>query len=289
MANKTFTEKQREIIARKLGYNGPMSQFDKFVRSSPAMEQKVKQLAVKLVAKGGFIKKFAQGGLSTAEAEALVNKIYGDILGRAPDTAGKDFYAEKLASGELDPAKFQAQVADSPEGKAKVQADVAKFVTERDAAKFVAATAAGESTAGIGRPLDISQIAAGFTAPTPEIAKDLMIKSMTTGVSSSEFDKYGGREAVKSVYEAQGGGYDPYKEASASQLQELAQTVAQTGVGDLEILKKTNTPLTAAGVANMVKNGIDPTAINKLAEQGIPFAESDGADTVVGGGSWWWE
>jgi hypothetical protein len=167
MANKTFTEKQREIIARKLGYNGPMSQFDKFVRSSPAMEQKVKQLAVKLVAKGGFIKKFAQGGLSTAEAEALVNKIYGDILGRAPDTEGKKHYVEKLASGELDRAKFQAQVADSPEGKAKVQADVAKFVAARDAE---------QPTAGIGRPLDTSQ----FTAPiTPNIAADLIGRSQT--------------------------------------------------------------------------------------------------------------
>jgi hypothetical protein len=108
---------------------------------------------------------------------------------------------------------------------------------------------------------------------TPEIAKDLMIRGMTTGVPTTEWEKYGGSEAIKAMYEAQGGGYDPYKEASASQLQELAQTVARTGSGNLQLLKETNTPLTTEGAANMVKNGIDPTSIDRFAQQGIPFAE----------------
>jgi hypothetical protein len=108
---------------------------------------------------------------------------------------------------------------------------------------------------------------------TPEIAKDLMIRSMTTGAPTSEFDKYGGYEAVSSMYVAQGGGYDPYKEASASQLQELAQTVARTGTGNLQLLKETGTPLTTEGAANMVRNGIDPTSIDRFVESGIPFAE----------------
>jgi hypothetical protein len=75
------------------------------------------------------------------------------------------------------------------------------------------------------------------------------------------------------VYQEQGGGYDPYKEASASQLQELAREIARTGSGNLQLLKETNTPLTTEGAANMVKNGIDPTSIDRFAQQGIPFAE----------------
>jgi hypothetical protein len=108
---------------------------------------------------------------------------------------------------------------------------------------------------------------------TPEIAKDLMIRSMTTGVPTAELDKYGGLNAVKVVYQEQGGGYDPYKEASASQLQELAREIARTGSGNLQLLKETNTPLTTEGAANMVKNGIDPTSIDAFVERGIPFAE----------------
>jgi hypothetical protein len=37
---KKFTEKQKEILARKLGYEGPMNMFEQFVKSDPAMERK---------------------------------------------------------------------------------------------------------------------------------------------------------------------------------------------------------------------------------------------------------
>jgi hypothetical protein len=93
-------------------------------------------------------------------------------------------------------------MATEEEIRRQVEADVAKFVAERDAAKFVAARDAGQPTAGIGRPLDLSQIAAGFTAPTPEIAADLIGRSQTVGVPTSEFDRYGGYQAVKDVYNA---------------------------------------------------------------------------------------
>jgi hypothetical protein len=44
---------------------------------------------------------------------------------------------------------------------------------------------------------------------TPEIAADLMGRSMTEGVSNLEFDRYGGYDAVKDVYDASGGSYAP--------------------------------------------------------------------------------
>jgi len=60
-----FTSKQREIIARKLGYDGPMQGFDEFIASSPALEAKynaVTQKYVEKMAKGGVVKKYATGG-----------------------------------------------------------------------------------------------------------------------------------------------------------------------------------------------------------------------------------
>jgi hypothetical protein len=75
------------------------------------------------------------------------------------------------------------------------EADIRRQV-EADVAKFVAARDAGQPTAGIGRPLDRSQ----FIAPiTPEIARDLMGRARTEGVSKAEFDKYGGYDAVKAA------------------------------------------------------------------------------------------
>jgi len=62
-----FTSKQREIIARKLGYDGPMQGFDEFIASSPALEAKynaVTQKYVDKMAKGGVVKKYATGGVT---------------------------------------------------------------------------------------------------------------------------------------------------------------------------------------------------------------------------------
>jgi hypothetical protein len=59
---KNFTEKQREILARRLGYQGPMEMFDEFVRSDPAMERKYNTVVQKLMAKGGVVKKYQTGG-----------------------------------------------------------------------------------------------------------------------------------------------------------------------------------------------------------------------------------
>jgi len=42
---------------------------------------------------------------------------------------------------------------------------------------------------------------------TPEIAINLMHRSMTTGAPTSEFDRYGGYDAVQSMYNAGGGSY----------------------------------------------------------------------------------
>ena len=57
MAEKTFTEKQREIVARKMGYEGPMSMFDKYLQSTPADAQKYGLITEKFMAKGGMVSK----------------------------------------------------------------------------------------------------------------------------------------------------------------------------------------------------------------------------------------
>jgi hypothetical protein len=107
---------------------------------------------------------------------------------------------------------------------------------------------------------------------TPDIAQNLIWRSMATGVPTTEFDKYGGYEAVHSLYQSTGGQMS--LNAIPTDLRnELAQTVAQTGSGNLSILKETGTPLTTEGAANMVRNGLDPANIDRFVESGIPFAE----------------
>ena len=56
---KDFTAQQKEIVARKLGYDGPMQGFDEFIASSPALEAKYSAITGKYaerMAKGGLVK-----------------------------------------------------------------------------------------------------------------------------------------------------------------------------------------------------------------------------------------
>lgn len=104
---------------------------------------------------------------------------------------------------------------------------------------------------------------------TPEIAKDLMWRSMTTGAPTSEFDMYGGYQNVANMYNSNGGQYS--REAiDPAFLQEAAKTIANTGVGDLQVLKDTNTPLTNAGYQAMKNNGVSWTA-DDLKAMNIPY------------------
>jgi hypothetical protein len=110
---------------------------------------------------------------------------------------------------------------------------------------------------------------------TPEIARDLMIRSMTTGAPTAEFNRYGGYNAVASMYNQSGGTYS-LADIPAERKQQLAQTIAQTGVGNLSLLKETNTPLTAAGRDAMVRNGVTSFGADALTERGIPFEQTTG-------------
>jgi hypothetical protein len=114
-------------------------------------------------------------------AEDVINTAYLSTLGRPADPEGLAFYSAQLEAGR-------------PVGE--ILADL-NFAVESGTENVLMNKLA--------QPLDISQIAAGFTAPTPEIAADLIGRSQTGGVLTSEFDKYGGYQAVKNVYDASGG------------------------------------------------------------------------------------
>lgn len=107
---------------------------------------------------------------------------------------------------------------------------------------------------------------------TPEIAKDLMWRSMTTGAPTSEFDKYGGYDAVNALYASQGGGYG-FDEMTPEFLDQVDDIIANTGIGNLSVLEKTGTPLTGTGLA-YVQNALKAADLpdNFLLERGIPFS-----------------
>lgn len=129
-------------------------------------------------------------------------------------------------------------------------------------------TAAADVNARIGALINQQQneVAASTRGTlTPAIARDLMQRSMTTGVPTAEFDKYGGYGAVSAMYNQSGGSYD-LTTFNRDDLQRYANTVAQTGVGNLSVLGQTGTPITAQALENMRRNGIDPATIANAAQ-----------------------
>jgi hypothetical protein len=73
---KNINEKQKEILARKLGYDGPMNMFEQFVKSDPAMERKYGAVIEKYMARGGMVRKYAEGGAVTPAAVDFSNLDY---------------------------------------------------------------------------------------------------------------------------------------------------------------------------------------------------------------------
>lgn len=104
---------------------------------------------------------------------------------------------------------------------------------------------------------------------TPEIASNLMQRSMTTGAPTSEFDKYGGYDAVASLYNSNKGTYS-LDDLDPAFLDQMDNIIANTGVGNLSVLKMTGEPLTKAGRQAMIDNGISWTD-DDLKAMAIPY------------------
>ena len=119
---------------------------------------------------------------------------------------------------------------------------------------------------------------------TPEIAQDLMQRSMTTGVPTSEFDKYGGYQNVKSFYSQNGGSFS-LDDLTPEFLNNVDDVIANTGVGNLSVLKKTGTPLTEAGRQGMINNGVNwnPDALKASGIPYVGFLKQGNAPSSVGG------
>jgi hypothetical protein len=122
---------------------------------------------------------------------ATIEQLYQQILGRPADPGGLAYY-QNLFGPTIEPEEVNRFLSGAV--ASREVSDVGQL--QPAAQSFIS------SLSRPARPLDISQIAAGFTAPTPEIAADLIGRSQTVGVPNSEFDRYGGYQAVKDVYDA---------------------------------------------------------------------------------------
>jgi hypothetical protein len=77
---ENFTAKQKEIVARKMGYDGPMQMFDEFLAASASDAQRYSAITSKFVermAKGGLVKKYAVGGSVLPDGYSYTAPAFG--------------------------------------------------------------------------------------------------------------------------------------------------------------------------------------------------------------------
>jgi trimeric autotransporter adhesin len=125
---KDFTSQQKEIVARKLGYDGPMQGFDEFIASSPALGAKYAAITGKFaerMAKGGLVKmkrKFQAGGAVTNEqiaawwADPANQKLSDAEIKAAMDTykVSPDQFATAIGANEATAADIAKRYEEAP-------------------------------------------------------------------------------------------------------------------------------------------------------------------------------
>lgn len=77
-----FTEQQREIVARKMGFDGPMQNFGEFLMSSPAAASQYGAVVTKL---GEKAPQFAVGGTVAKPSATAIIKAYAGKHYDKPD------------------------------------------------------------------------------------------------------------------------------------------------------------------------------------------------------------
>jgi hypothetical protein len=172
-----FTEKQREIVARKLGYDGPMQGFDDFLNSSPALGMKYATITDKFatrMAKGGMAKKkhsYAVGG-------SVSNDDVRNFLASNPGLSDQQI-ASKMTEFNVSPAQM-AQVTGI--SAADVQSRFEAATAPAPSASPVTTAVAGPSSFATATPASMG--IATTPAPTPAAPVAAAPKVDDTAVSN---------------------------------------------------------------------------------------------------------
>ena len=132
---ETFTEQQREIVARKMGYDGPMQMFDEYLASTPSDATKYAAITSK------YVTKMAAGGVvTTTTAEDA------DIIPVAPTTTDIKPVTTDITDSKLKADVVEADKTDEAKATEIAATDV-KTVTAPDKVQESAITAATSQTA----------------------------------------------------------------------------------------------------------------------------------------------
>ena len=205
-----FTSKQKEVIARKLGYEGPMQGFDEFLNSSPALQAKYNSVTDKYVqrmAKGGMVKKYQAGGLATTTTgnvpesttkgtEQTMGTTFTDV-GGVPMTGG----AATVTAAQIQETPTQLMSSEGAPVQA-VQAAPAQAAQTAQVAAPAPITAptmtAAQAQPAVSEALQGVQAATGVVAPQAQVNAATQAPT-TTAVADVQAAQLGAARQVQPV------------------------------------------------------------------------------------------
>lgn len=259
---ESFTSKQKEIVARKMGYDGPMQMFDEFLAASPSDAQKYSAITSKFaerMAKGGVVqpKKYAVGGtvptMNTVGTtyEAATTDVTPEMkVAFTPDTTTTDATATTIADkdvvGVTDPSKVNADTITADKAQTAVEKSLAGVKAEQGTvskdAQSTAATQDPTTTAVSGvqaaqgtaaqvapvadRTLQQGELISGSAVDMGEVEKTLAKTTAAQGVVTEESTTQGQLNKLMSDFDA--GAPPPWAAAS---LRTATNTLAARGLG----------------------------------------------------------
>jgi len=254
--SKEFTAKQKEIVARKLGYDGPMQGFDEFLQSSPALAMKYGMIADKYMAKGGMVKKYQTGG-DIYDPNATLSALAKNA------TSGTNTGVTTMPGGVTDDTFGPQVVVYGPDGKMYGNPEQAR----KAGVTNYTTTPPDQTTEEKKRinPADRSKEMANMPLTTPP-SQAQQAQKFATGTPATD-------DEIKNLYrsvlgrEADTGGFDFYKTSGFS-----ADQIRQQFLNSEEYKKRpeaeraqafaTGTPATDAEIASVYKDvfGREPDA-----------------------------
>ena len=256
---KDFTSQQKEIVARKLGYDGPMQGFDEFIASSPALGAKYAAITGKFaerMAKGGLVKmkrRYAAGG--------NVSTVYEDTAA-APKVTD-----EQVAAWWSDPNNQKLSDAEI-----KATMDQFKVTPEQ----FSRSIGANEVTA--------ADIASRYQAAAPAVVEPPAASSaglswaLNNGMTQEQYDK--------NIFDA----YKAAAEAGSSDAAVRAE-MDKYGVSAADLARATGVdvaPVQAryeAAAAKAAADAATKAAADKAAADAAAAAAAAAKGSVTGGGN----
>ena len=286
---KEFTSGQKEILARKLGYDGPMQGFDQYIKSSPALAAKYSTITDKYVqrmAKGGLTrKKFAVGGVAgggnpvpdwmnaptggdvSMALQQFTNPTTGETY-----TAPSGGYSLKSPAGVTQPSatapgdapnyQTTATGVPRPQGTPTLTAALLQEQQNQMMASQAAPTAASQGTAA-----QVSDVATA-AAPTNISSANMTAATATPALTA----------ALQGVGPATG------TVGTQSQVNAATQTPTTTAVGDLQAAQIDKAQTVQNAPTRTVQDGelISGSAVDQTrAEQAVQQTATGAAQGTV--------